>query len=105
MFPQLGPLAAYTRDDHRYWNRKPDDHNVVGLFDIGRWEKTGHPVSPQEHRPSHYHEVKTGNAHTAPAHETREAALQRMDSDKQRRLRRMSLGVTGAFTGRNRRAA
>jgi hypothetical protein len=24
-----------TRDDPRYWNAVPDDHNVVGLFAIG----------------------------------------------------------------------
>lgn len=94
MMPELGSLAAYTRDDPRYWDHKPDTHNAVGLFAIG----------PQEARPWWFSEVKTGDANRAPAHETRNAALQRMQEDKNRRLRRMSLGVTGSFTGRNRRA-
>lgn len=95
MLPELGSLAEYTRDHPDYWNHKPDGHNAVGLFAIG----------PQEARPWWFAEVRTGDAHTAPAHETRQAAYQRMDAEKNRRLRRMSLGVTGAFTGRNRRAA
>lgn len=92
MLGVLGP----TREDAAYnWVRRPEGHNVFGLYAIG----------PQEARPWWFQEVKTGDANRAPAHETREAALQRMDEDKNRKWRRMNLGITGYFTGRNRRAA
>jgi hypothetical protein len=83
-----------TRDNPLYWNHRPDDHNVVGLFAIG----------PQEARPWWFAEVQTGNANRAPSTETREAILAREQEQKRARLRRMGLGTTGAFTGRNRRS-
>jgi hypothetical protein len=96
MMPELGQLAAHTRDDPRYWQGpRPHDHNGVGLFMFG----------PQPARPWWFLEVKTGSAHTAPSVETREAVLAREAEAKRARLRRMNLGVTGAFTGRNRKAA
>ena len=82
-----------TRDDAAYWDHKPDDHNDVGLFNIG----------PQESRPWYYQDVVTGDANRAPETETREAVLAREAEHKRARLRRMGLGMTGAFTGRNRR--
>ena len=94
MMAELGLLAAHTRDDPRYWQGpRPHDHNGVGLFMFG----------PQPARPWWFLEVRTGDAHKAPATETREAAYQRMDAEKRRRLYRMSLGTTGVFTGRNRK--
>jgi len=95
MLPELGSLARLTREHPEYWNHRPRDHNGAGLFVFG----------PQEARPWWFLEVRTGEANAAPAHETRQAAYQRMDEEKNRRLRRMSLGVSGVFTGRNRRRA
>lgn len=95
MLGELGSLAEHTRDHAHYWDDRPEDHNVFGLFAIG----------PQEARPWWYEDVRTGDKNRAPATETRNAALQRMDGDKQRRLYRMNLGIGGHFTGRNRRAA
>jgi hypothetical protein len=46
-------MSLYTRDDARYWQDRPADHSVVGLFVYG----------PQESRPSLFNEVETGNAH------------------------------------------
>ena len=96
MLPELGLLAAYTRDDPRYnWERLPEGHNAFGLFAIG----------PQEARPWWFAEVRTGDANLAPSTESREAVLAREDELRRSRLRRMGLAVGGAFTGRNRRAA
>ena len=81
-----------TRDDPKYWDRRPDGHNALGLFAIG----------PQEARPWWFHDVKTGDANRAPATESREAILAREAEQKRARLRRMALGATGARTGRNR---
>jgi hypothetical protein len=88
-------MGIVTRDDPEYWNHKPDDHNDVGLFAIG----------PQESRPSLFREIETGDANRAPETETRDAILAREAEHKRARLRRMGLGMTGAFTGRNRRKA
>jgi hypothetical protein len=90
MLPELGP--ALTREDPRYWDSKPRDHNGAGLFVFG----------PQEKRPAWPHRVKTGAANRAPATESRKAALGRMKAEQRRRLYRMSLGVAGALTGRSR---
>lgn len=92
MFGDLGSRGHLTRDTPSYWDHKPRDHNGAGLFASG----------PQEARPSWPYKVKTGSANTAPSVESREAVLARADEEKRRRLRRMSLGTTGAFTGRNR---
>ena len=88
----MGQLYS-TRDHPEYWSHKPRDHNGAGLFAFG----------PQEARPSWPYEVKTGDAHTAPATETREAILAREAETQRARLRRMGVAVTGQFTGRNRR--
>jgi hypothetical protein len=93
MLGELGSLAPRTRDDSRYWDQKPRDHNGAGLFVYG----------PQEKRPSWPYRVRTGSGNRAPSTESRGAALARIDAEKRSRLHRMSLGVTGAFTGRNRR--
>lgn len=104
LFPDIleeGPairatLASDSRDVDTYWEHCPADHAQTGLFLGG----------PEEKRPSLYHDVKTGDANRAPTHETREAALQRMDEEKNRRLRRMGLAVSGRFVrNRQRRAA
>jgi hypothetical protein len=92
-----------TRDDPRYWDYKPDDHNDVGLFDIGPWEKTGIPACPQEKRPSLYFDIKTGEAHKAPETETREAILAREKRQKFARLARMGLAASGVRTKRRNR--
>lgn len=91
MLPE--PRPALTREDPRYWESRPRDHNGAGLFVDG----------PQEKRPSWPHKVKTGSKNRAPATESRQAALRRMNEERRRRLYRMSLGISGAFTGRNRR--
>lgn len=99
-------MTTLTRDDPRYWDNKPEDHNDLGLYDIGPWEKTGIPACPQEKRPSLYFDIKTGEANRAPATETREAALGRERLRKLARLERMSLALTGVRTKRrNRRKA
>lgn len=83
-----------TREHPDYdWEHRPDGHNASGLFAIG----------PQEARPSWPYRVKTGDANTAPSTETRGAVLAREAEQKRARLRRLSLGATGTFTGRNRR--
>jgi hypothetical protein len=95
-------VTTLTRDDPRYWDDKPDDHNDVGLFDIGPWEKTGIPACPQEKRPSLYFDIKTGEANRAPEVESREAIFAREEELRLSRLRRMGIATTGARTGRNR---
>jgi hypothetical protein len=110
-------VITLTRDDPRYWDHKPDDHNEVGLYDIGPWEKTGIPACPQEKRPSLFFDIKTGDANKAPETETREAILAREELEKARRLllmaeaeeirreariNRISRALAGQFTGRNR---
>lgn len=95
MLGVLGSLAVLSRDQADYWNHKPRDHNGAGLFVIG----------PQEKRPSWPYKVKTGEANRAPETESREAILAREAEAKRNRVRRLTLGVTGVFTGRNRRAA
>ena len=94
--PIRATLAPDTRDSSEYWDHCPADHASTGLFLGG----------PEEKRPSLYHDIRTGEANRAPTHETREAALQRMATEKARRLRRMGLAVSGRFTrNRSRKAA
>lgn len=87
-------MSPLTRDDPAYWTTMPADHTPAGFFVHG----------PQEERPSWPHKVKTGNANRAPATESRGAALQRMDTERRRRLYRMALAVAGLPIGRNRKS-
>lgn len=91
MFGESRPLAHLTRDDPRYWDCKPRDHNGAGLFIHG----------PQEERPAWPRDVKTGNAHRTD--EPRAVAIGRMRSERVRRLQRLARAAQGEFTGYNRR--
>lgn len=84
--PPICAGLSPRRDSAAYFDHKPTDHDAVGLFVGGpRGEKVGW-----------LRDVETGALHTAPAHETREAAFQRMDETQRRKWRRLGLALAGA---------
>lgn len=71
-------LCFATRDERAYpWEHRPVDHNEQGLF-IG---------GPEGEKVGWLRDINVGTANAAPTHETREAALQRMQEQKRRKLR------------------
>ncbi len=71
-------LCASGRDEPAYnWGHRPKDHTEAGLF-IG---------GPEGEKVGWLRDINVGNANTAPTHETREAALQRMREQTRRKLR------------------
>ncbi len=52
-----------------------------------RWDITQEPLFPRLKQPGWRNDTNTGNANRAPEHETREAALQRMQESRRRKLR------------------
>jgi hypothetical protein len=94
--PESGPriragLSASTRESAEYWDHKPEDHAQTGLFLGG----------PEGEKVGWLRDIYVGDANTAPSHETREAALQRMAEVMRRKIRLITAIVSGN-TGRNR---
>lgn len=77
--PRKGALPRYTRDDARYWDQKPADHNGRGLFREG----------PQEAEPTTNRLARLTRSRSRELPEPPAAARGRMQTARARARRSM----------------